>query len=462
MKSNNKYIIFTVIILSVVFLSTLGCGLIADRNNYSDPGSSNYSFQNPQEIEYNNDGNATNPNVAMDSNGNAIASWCQEDIDGDAYFYVNRYTPANEWEGVTEISWIHPSLSLYPPYIAFDPIGNAVVVWNQNESPTGNAHDVYSVRYNYNLDDWEGLFMHDTQTNNAYPAKAEFLPDGDIFLIWTQSDDACATSSVWSTTYSSTGQNWGPVYLNEVDNTSLYSSRSNMDINPAGDIAVVWRQGLPDREIYGRIRDSNTTWGAPVKLSVDSNVTHWPQVAMDNNGYAIAVWIQSDSLPSDGLWSSLYHALDEEWKPPVKISNPSAIVPSGDPPRIAMNPDGMAIVVWLEEEATYDHVWANYYNAGWSGPVRVEQPSNYYSETPEVAINNTGVAAVVWSKWDDTSRNIWMNWYVSSVFVGAYTIDDSGEFDAVKPKIAMDPSGFTITVWQQWDGFVNSTWAYKE
>jgi hypothetical protein len=92
--------------------------------------------------------NAIHPGIHTDLDGNAIAVWIQGDTAGS--LYSNRYVVKNDagW-GTEELlesnsGRVDPES---PPSLAIDSEGNAVAVWAQEEPGIIGRYSIYSSRY---------------------------------------------------------------------------------------------------------------------------------------------------------------------------------------------------------------------------------------------------------------------------------------------------------------------------
>jgi hypothetical protein len=93
-------------------------------------------------IETDDSEDASSPQIAFDSSGNAIAVWHQ--YDGSRYsIYANRYIAGAGWStaGLIETGDTGEASS---PQIAFDLDGNAIAVWHQYD---GSSYSILANRY---------------------------------------------------------------------------------------------------------------------------------------------------------------------------------------------------------------------------------------------------------------------------------------------------------------------------
>jgi len=93
-------------------------------------------------IETDNAGDAYKPQVAVDSSGNTVAVWRQ--WDGTRYnIWSNRYIPGFGWGTATLIETDNAG-DASSPQVAVDSSGNAVAVWKQYD---GTRKNIWANRY---------------------------------------------------------------------------------------------------------------------------------------------------------------------------------------------------------------------------------------------------------------------------------------------------------------------------
>jgi len=150
-------------------------------------------------------------------------------------------------------------------------------------------------------------------------------------------------------------------------------------------------------------------WGAAARIEdSDAGDALKPQVAMDPEGNAVAVWQQFDGK-SDGIWSKRYGGESEVWSGAERIDGND---PRGaTSPKVAMDAGGTAVVVWTQPDDIHISIWSNRYNTsfGWGTPGTIEDHHGGRGREPEVAMDPNGNAVAVWSQRVGQSDEIWSN-----------------------------------------------------
>jgi hypothetical protein len=225
-----------------------------------------------------------------------------------------------------------------------------------------------------------------------------------------------------------------------------------------------------------------------------------PQIAMDDNGNAIATWYDGSGGVGTGavasLWASRYDASNDSWSEAMLVETSSM---DARYPQIAMDAAGNAFVVWMQDNNPND-VWndtfeirarryhndpVNSWNNNWEPEVLVQDSNTrinqfvfnrvslYYPvlHVPALAVDATGNALVAWSQEVDGKFVIRASRYDLSETTPAWSPPEKISGDtwpfAIMPAIGVDASGNAIAVWQAGDterfdnGDVAEIWANR-
>ncbi len=200
------------------------------------------------------------------------------------------------------------------------------------------------------------------------------------------------------------------------------------------------------------------SWSPAISLDNSSTNQFVPDVAVDGNGNAIVVWFQSNDNGISNVWASRYVS-GHGWEPPAQIETEEAVA-SGC--RVAMDPNGNAIVTWVQRDFRPGHgsnVWAALYRVGtgWDAPSFIGNDNAFTAENPRISMDGNGNALAVWEQLEllDSiiSRTIWANRYTWGVGWGTLVRVGPNTGSSFSPDVAVDPMGNGIVVWaQQEDG----------
>lgn len=406
-------------------------------------------------IETSNVGDAYAPQIAIDSNGNALAVW--EQSDGvNQNIYANRYSASSGvWGTATLIDNI-PGIAKRPQ-ITFDASGNALAVWYQFD---GVNNSIFANRYTAGTDTWGTAAVIENNTGDALDPQIAIDINGNALVVWNQNDGT--RNNIWSNRYTAGTGNWGTAQLIETGTGTAFGQQIVIDHN--GNALAVWEQfGGSVNDIWANRYDAGTgLWDTAALIETDNlGSADAPQIAIDANGNALAVWQQYDGTRYN-ISANRYTA-GSGWGTAALIESDN-FGPAYQP-QIAFDSNGNALAVWQQNTVTGVNIWANRYTAGadiWGTAALVENNSVGSSSYPQIAFDTTGNALAVWYQNDGLRTNIWSNRYTANSGWGTAALietDNAGPADS--PQIAIDANGNALAVWEQSDGTRYNIWANR-
>ncbi len=405
-------------------------------------------------IETNNAG-AQDPQIAIDANGNAIAVWEQSDGTRDS-IWANRYTAGSGW-GSAQLIETDNAGNAESPQIAFDANGNAIAVWSQSD---GTRLNIWANRYTASTDSWGTAELVENDDNGAVNPQIAIDANGNAIVVWLQSNGTAG--SIWANRYIP-NFGWGSAQLIETDDTGD-ARAPQIAIDANGNAIAVWSQeeGFRDNIWVNRYTASNGSWGTAQLIETDDGFAYSPQIAIDANGNAIAVWKQLDGA----RWNirANRYMLGTDWGTAKQIGDCGNHSYCGRP-QIAIDANGNAIAVWrlFSVGAGDTGILANRFSAGsgWgtAESIKANSGSTGY---PQVTVNANGNAIAVWPQSDGTRYNIWANRYTPASGWGTAQLTETDNAGgASDPQIAIDANGNAIAVWEQFDGTRYNIWANR-
>ncbi len=414
---------------------------------------------------------AGRPRIAVAPNGDAVAVWMQQS-DG-VYFSVwsNHYTFATKtWSTAVRIGT--GTGDAWDPQISIDANGNALAVWQQDGNPTGILrYDIWSNRYTAGTGWGIAALLETDNAGSAQAPQIAIYANGDAIAVWTQFDGTYA--NIMANRYS-TGT-WGstPTVI-ATGPGGRYNPQLAIASN--GNAFAVWStSGSGNNNIDTSLYTAGV-WGAPVAIGSDAlgySDIHNAKIAFDGSGNAIAVWRQ--------IAVSGRNVMANRYTPGSGWGTAAAIEWAGgdaDVPQIAFDVSGNALAVWQQTSGfgTNNRIWSNRYTSGtgWGGfpsliQTDISGGSTANAVTPQIAIDPNGNALAVWVQPDGASDNtpdIWANRYTAgsgwgtTANLGQVRINTPGAAGAPagQPQIAIDANGNAIVVWYQSDGTNDSIW----
>lgn len=154
---------------------------------------------------------AGNPHIALDPDGDAMVVWRGEN-EGQEVARA-AYRPAGgAWQAPEDVSV--PGEAVQALHVALYQSGEAMVVWAGSTNEVG-GHSVVRAAHRPTSGSWEAPVDLSEDGENAFPADVAFDPDGNAAVVWVRYD---GTNHVIQAAYRPAGGEWeAPVDLSETD-----------------------------------------------------------------------------------------------------------------------------------------------------------------------------------------------------------------------------------------------------
>jgi len=414
----------------------------------------------PEDVETSSAGDATQPTIAVASDGAAMAVWQQ--FDGTlSRIYANTYTAASGW-GVPVLIDTNTG-DARSPHIAMDANNNAMVVWLQSD---GSVESVWA-NYYQTASGWgTATLVESDDVGNAAYAKVIMTSSGEAVAIWSQADGALNTAgrampnTVMSNRFvPATG--WGTTAIRIEANAVVHVLKPDISVDASDNVMVLWTDTADNVNfgVHSNIYSNATGWSAAQSLrsglfTEASSAQITAQLAMNESGDAIAVWHEAAS--PDSVWAVMYFAATG-WGVAEAIETELSAALQ---PVALMDATGNALVAWVQSDGTRFSVRANRFTAatGWATAELISTadatPVNGNATAPQLGQDAAGNILVGWQQTDGLQNNIWTNRYsiTDTAWQGAQIVEISNAGDALNPVLAVHNNGEAYLVWQQFDG----------
>jgi len=354
----------------------------------------------PTDITSGNGGLAFMPNVAMDAAGNTVAVWCQ--MEGGFFsIYANIYDYASGTWGAVEELDSQGGGHAFSPRLVMDASGNSMAVWYQHD---GARFSIFSSRYDAQANEWgEPELVEDNDAGDAYHPQIDGNDSGVVFVAWKQFDGQ--KNSAWANRYDPVAGAWGRAETVEGNNTRDINYPV-VAVNNAGDAIVSWYMQDGDYyHVYGSMYDSKTAaWGEAVEIEdVSEGDAYTPVVDIDDNANIIVVWMQDDG-EHYALYARRFDAKSGAWAGTVQLDSGES--GDADSPRVAIDKDGNAVVIWQKHSekcmisaARYDvttDTWGLVESLCAQIAMEIPESSIIGVYDPRIIFDRNGRAVVIW------------------------------------------------------------------
>ena len=328
------------------------------------------------------------PLLHVDSAGNATVVW-QEYRGGKLVYQSAVRQAGGPWSAPSR--FFGGQEGAYGLQVAVDPLGNETAIWGRR---VGRSWVVQSATRP------AGGSWSATVTLSAAGAGSPLVavgPEGTITAVWLLEREEGWRSVVQSATRP-VGGSWSVPVSVSAPRKDARSPQIALD--PQGGATAVWEEELTGA-IESATRSSEGIWSAPVTISAKGVGGAWPQVAVDSQGNATAVWagailgggrsqyrIQTATCPPSGSWSA-----------PVSISTPGHR--HVQDPRIAVDPRGDATAIWQRSNGSYLVIQGATRPAGgsWSRPAVITGPKRG-GQHLQLVVDSWGTATAIWEGYD--------------------------------------------------------------
>lgn len=328
----------------------------------------------------------------------------------------------------------------YGSQIAVDPVGNMTAVWHRRE---GRAFVVQSASRPAG-GSWSPPV--NLSKAGAFAPLVAVDPEGEVTAVWLLEREEGNRSVVQSASRPPGGSWSAPVNLSPVKQ----AARSpQVALDPQGGATAVWEEESSGA-IQSASRSAEGSWSAPVKLSAAGERALEPQVGVDSQGNATAVWERYNS-PEDTLIQSASRPAGGSWSAPVDISRPGG---KAQEAQIAVGPQGDATAIWARSNGRDLVVQGAMRPAGgsWSASVDISAHPGQGGFYPRLAVDSWGNATAVWKGYDRKRHNLAIQAATRPLGGGWSPPTDvsnrvTRQMGISEPQIAVDPQGISTVVW---------------
>ena len=254
------------------------------------------------------------PHVAVDANGDAVAVWANDE-DGDESVLAAVRPAGGAWEPAVTLD--SGEYTVANPRVAVDPQGDVTAVWTSTNSKSAHTFVWAAVRPAGGS--WQTPVDLSDSSQSAADPQVAVDPHGNTTAVW---DLFAGTSNVVQAATRPVGGSWQTQVDLSAGFTSSYPAQPEVAVDAQGDATAVW--DLYDGSSYitqAAARPAGGSWQAPVVLSsTGSHLQSFPEVAVDPNGDATAVW----SLDDGGSFTvqATVRSVGGSWQTPVDLSRP--------------------------------------------------------------------------------------------------------------------------------------------
>lgn len=458
-------------LLRIVLLSSLvlasGCGGGGGAGGAAAPPpapSPSVAVGAATELDASIDLSFNRPALGIAAGGDAIAVWGAEDSLGQRRVAARRYTTQG-WSNVEFIDVRIPSnqnQNATMPQIAMNTSGQAVVAWVQSDGTLNNGAiaDAGSIWVSSFSPDTRGWSMPEQLSEPTstlvildFPSVA-INESGTAFVLWGRASDANAVNTTMFIRRRPTRlAMWDTQTI--LDDTATEKREPKVIVDNVGNAQAFWRHYTTRDPINFDVFDlmarrfSANAWqdSIPPLATVNENVNSYVDAAMIGIDEAVVSWDQYDPV-TDGVITQARAYDDRGWG----MTSDDLGVGYFSSSRLAADGAGAVLVQVPADDIV---VAARFYRpaSGWSAARLLDDPLTI-SGSPVVAANVAGQVMAVWPRINDISFELdglyanyfdGNNWQTNARLL-------AGSAQDVPVDIKLDANGNAIVLWLRGTG----------
>jgi hypothetical protein len=395
---------------------------------------------------------ASGAQVAINTDGIGFAVWLQSE-NGRQNVFASRYS-AGVWGAAQAISASDTAFGVDDARIAVHPNGEATAVWAQDSATDPNESAIMVSRYV--ADQWTPANALVTPSGRMNSPQIASSANGSAVVVWLQ-QEGIERKKTWAVVFS--GTEFGlPINLDS-GNGNTFAPQVAM--NSKGDAVAVWEKRLNGTRIETRSFVNGVWNNFSERLSSDQTDANSPVVALGDNGQAVALWVQKTGTANsltDSLFASRRNAANQWAAGELLETDDSGNVFS---PQITLDAQGNATAVWEQQNSSPQglrtNIWANRLvgsetGGAWLGAQKLEFDDTGDARSPSVGSDSQGKAIAVWDQFDGTRFNVFSARLSGTQWSAPELIEQDNAGSASLAHLAVNPSGRALAVWLQRTG----------
>ncbi|HMI98544.1 MAG TPA: PASTA domain-containing protein [Gaiellaceae bacterium] len=258
------------------------------------------------------------PDLGVNAAGDAVVVWESSDSqNGSRAVVQGAVRPAGGmWSPPEDISVGDSS----DPQVALDSAGNAIAAWE--DFPGGGSPVEAAVRPAGGA--WGDPEVVSAQDDLAIRPRIALDSAGNAVALWTRLE-----LSGWSVRAAArlSGGSWGAPQ--DLSASGEFAFLPELALNPAGDAVAVWSRFAESSEVVqAATRSAGGTWERALDISPFPGSSYVPQVAIDSSGNTVGVWrLHTGSL---AIVQAAVHPAGLPWEPLQDLTEPPPLPPLPD------------------------------------------------------------------------------------------------------------------------------------
>ncbi len=321
--------------------------------------------------------------------------------------------------------------------IAQNTSGDAAAVWIKK---SGTHRHVFGSCFDHSAKQWTAPVQLDTANSNANNPAVAINDSGQMFAAWNQPDNN-NHQQIFVIKRNAPTCN-GTNAPNMITNGSNDSTLPQISIDNDGAALAVWTTG--STTLYGAYYAPDSDSWFPVPNPINSNVTATFDLSVDRDGNGFVVWRENGSGSKLDIFGRFYKKSDHSWTAAQQIDDAS--VDAGIPDA-ALNADGKGWVVYPQGNTVY----ARRIDAA---ALSMDAASVHIADADtaanaHVGIDAAGDAMAIWTQNDSGKTNLYALHCKSSTGweTAATRLEKNDAHPVEYPQLSVSANADAAVVW---------------
>ncbi len=287
---------------------------------------------------------------ALSDDGAAFALWLESTGTEGPRVRVRRYVPGGAWQPALTLSG--DGLIGSAPALGVDGSGNALALWLESSAQEPSRRALRFSRFT-SATGWSApasLVAAASMALNAHSVRLHVRPSGHAWALWTQGTGAEET--LWLSRYVP-GADWStPERLDLSVLGSQPATYAFVADNQGGAVLAWLERGASPEARHVKVRRyvASEGWSAPHVLSQAELPTDPPQVAVNARGEALVGWVHRGAdLTAHSLQVARFTP-ETQWSAPVPVQpgpGPFLATAAGESLWLTLDDTGAGMAFWL-------------------------------------------------------------------------------------------------------------------
>lgn len=400
---------------------------------------------------------ASQPKVAIDAQGRALAVWRQLEGNPQAdRLWGSRYQPGQGWSAPQRLE--ANTGAVRDIRVAIDKAsGRAMVLWTQLSSATG--YDLWALPVDPSSG-WGAAALLESGAGTVGVAGIGLDASGNATAVWSQIGPT-TRFSVYANRYTP-ARGWGSATLIETNEVV-----GSVDGDPAvvvagsGEATAVWKRSSgSSASLWTNRANASGNWGTASELVPDAGSAQSigaHDLAVDAAGNALLAWGQADLPAGSNQWASAVWFKrfsagawqSDATRVGTPVTGTQAFLST---PVLRVNAAGAAVVSWGRQDNAL--MAATAARGAAFDAHRTVRPAAAQALTslPALGIDDAGNAFAAWAQANGAgTSDLYLARYTSSEGWGAPALQERTDEAAGSPDLGMNELGNAVLTWQQFE-----------